>query len=53
MRTHFSETVEEFGGRLEGYKTNKGTIQFPYDKPLPLELIAEIAVWCARTGNHP
>lgn len=47
------EAVEEFGGRLEGYKTNKGTIQFPYNKPLPLELIAEIAVWCARTGNHP
>lgn len=41
-----TEAVVEFGGRLEGYKTSKGTIQLPYDKPLPLELIAEIAKWC-------
>lgn len=48
-----TEAVVEFGGRLEGYKTSKGTIQFPYDKPLHLELIAEIAKWCEETGNHP
>jgi uncharacterized protein YdhG (YjbR/CyaY superfamily) len=48
-----TEAVVEFGGRLEGYKTSKGTIQLPYDKPLPLELIAEIAKWCEETGNHP
>ena len=48
-----TEAVVEFGGRLEGYKTSKGTIQLPYDKPLPLELIAEIAKWCEDTGNHP
>lgn len=40
------EAVSEFAGRLNGYKTNKGTIQFPYNKPLPLELIADIAKWC-------
>lgn len=48
-----TEAVVEFGGRLEGYKTSKGTIQLPYDKPLPLELIAELAKWCEETGNHP
>ncbi len=48
-----TEAVVEFSGRLEGYKTSKGTIQLPYDKPLPLELIAEIAKWCEETGNHP
>ena len=48
-----TEAVVEFGGRLGGYKTSKGTIQLPYDKPLPLELIAEIAKWCEETGNHP
>ena len=48
-----TEAVVEFGGPLEGYKTSKGTIQLPYDKPLPLELIAEIAKWCEETGNHP
>ena len=35
-----------FADRLKDYKTSKGTIQFPLDKELPLELIAEIAVWC-------
>lgn len=40
--------VEAFADRLQGYKTRKGTIQLPYDKPLPLELICEIAVWCKK-----
>ncbi len=40
------EAVEAFAGKLTGYKTSKGTIQLPYSKPLPLELIAEIAKWC-------
>ena len=40
--------VEAFADQLNGYRTSKGTIQFPYDKPLPLELIAEIAAWCGR-----
>jgi uncharacterized protein YdhG (YjbR/CyaY superfamily) len=34
--------MEQFKDRLVQYKTSKGTIQFPYDKPLPLELIKEI-----------
>ncbi len=44
--------VEHFRDRLTEYKTSKGAIQFPYSKPLPLELIAEIAQWCYLTGNH-
>ncbi len=40
------EAVEAFAERLKGYKTGKGSIQFPYSKPLPLDLIAEIAAWC-------
>lgn len=47
------EAVVEFAERLKGYKTSKGAVQLPLDKPLPLELIAEIAVWCYTTGNHP
>ena len=47
------EAVAHFGAKLEEYKTSKGTIQFLYSKPLPLPLIAEIAVWCNTTGNHP
>ena len=34
-----------FAGRLTEYKTSKGAIQLPYDKQLPLDLIAEIAKW--------
>ena len=44
------EAVEAFAGRLTDYKTSKGTIQLPYSKPLPLELIAEIAKWCGETN---
>lgn len=40
------EAVEAFSEKLKEYKTSKGTIQFPHNKPLPLELIAEIAKWC-------
>jgi uncharacterized protein YdhG (YjbR/CyaY superfamily) len=34
--------VEAFRDKLVGYKTTKGAIQFPIDKPLPYDLIAEI-----------
>ncbi len=40
--------VEAFADRLQGYKTSKGTIRLPYDKPLPLDLISEIAAWCGK-----
>lgn len=45
------EAVVAFGGRLTEYKSSKGTIQLPYSKPLPLELIADIARWCYEVGN--
>ena len=35
-----------FAGRLAEYKTSRGAIQLPYGKPLPLDLIGEIATWC-------
>ncbi len=44
------EAVEKFADRLMEYKTSKGAIQFPYEKPMPLEFIAEIAKWC-ETGD--
>jgi uncharacterized protein YdhG (YjbR/CyaY superfamily) len=34
-----------FAGRLATYKTSKGAIQFPYDKPIDYELIADIVRW--------
>jgi uncharacterized protein YdhG (YjbR/CyaY superfamily) len=34
-----------FPERLAGYKTTKSVIQFPYDKPIDYELIADITRW--------
>lgn len=48
-----TEAVIHFEKELKEYKTSKGAIQLPYKKPLPLNLVAEIAVWCNETGNHP
>ena len=45
-----AEAVGVFSERLANYKTSKGTIQFPYSKPLPLELIAEITKWCGQNN---
>lgn len=33
---------EAFQKELSNYKTGKGSIQFPFDKPLPLDLITKI-----------
>ena len=35
--------VEAFKDKISSYKTGKGTLQFPLDKPIPLDLIKEIA----------
>jgi len=40
------EAIVIFAEKLSEYKTSKGGIQLPNNKPLPLELITEIAVWC-------
>lgn len=40
------EAVQAFAHRLTVYQTSKGAIRLPIDRPLPLDLIAEIARWC-------
>jgi uncharacterized protein YdhG (YjbR/CyaY superfamily) len=35
-------TIEAFKDKLSDYKTSKGTIQFPLNKPMPIALIKEI-----------
>jgi uncharacterized protein YdhG (YjbR/CyaY superfamily) len=40
--------MKAFKKELENYKTGKGTIQFPYDKPLPKTLIRKIAMFRAK-----
>jgi uncharacterized protein YdhG (YjbR/CyaY superfamily) len=34
--------IEAFKEELAGYKSSKGAVQFPLDKPIPYELIGEI-----------
>jgi len=42
------EATTVFAEKLKNYDVSKGTIRLPYTKPLPKELIAEIAVWCYK-----
>lgn len=37
-----AERITAFKEKLAGFKTSKGAVQFPLEKPLPLELIREI-----------
>ncbi|MDR0432466.1 MAG: DUF1801 domain-containing protein [Bifidobacteriaceae bacterium] len=41
--------VAAFRDKLKEYKTSKGAIQFPLDKPLPVDLIREIVTHRAAT----
>lgn len=34
--------MEEFKEEISAYKTGKGSVQFPLDKPMPLDLIVRI-----------
>lgn len=47
FKNHFSifpktNVILAFRDKLEGYVVTKGTIHFPFDKPLPVKLITEI-----------
>jgi uncharacterized protein YdhG (YjbR/CyaY superfamily) len=46
------KAMEHFAERLAEYKTSKGAVQFPYSKPLPLELIADIAKWSYEQNSQ-
>ncbi len=47
-----SSGVEAFKKELKEYKTSKGTIQFPLDKPLPLGLIEKIVKFRVKENNN-
>lgn len=41
-----NKAIEALSNDLEGYQTSKGTIQFPIDKPLPMDLIKKVVDFC-------
>ncbi len=45
--------IQAFQDKLAGYKTSKGTVQFPLDQPLPVGLIREMIEYRAKAqkGN--
>ncbi|MGH2538321.1 MAG: iron chaperone [Candidatus Promineifilaceae bacterium] len=40
--------IEAFQEELSGYKSGKGSVQFPLSKPLPLDLITRIVKYRAQ-----
>lgn len=40
-----AQPIEVFKEKLAEYKTSKGTVQFPHNKPLPEELIRDILLY--------
>lgn len=49
-------SLNPFEDRLEGLRRSKGAIQFPYDKDIDFELIADITTWrvsCAQQAARP
>ena len=50
-KTHVSfgpgpEAIKRFSSELAKHKTGKGTLQIPYDQPLPEDLVRKIAAYC-------
>jgi uncharacterized protein YdhG (YjbR/CyaY superfamily) len=45
-----AEGIEVFSEKIAGFKSSKGAVQFPYNKPLPAELVREI-VWFRIEAN--
>lgn len=46
-----SAPIAEFANELKEYKTSKGTVQLPLNKPLPLDLIRKITEVCIERNS--
>lgn len=44
--------IEAFKKELAAYKTSKGAIQFPLDKPLPLSLVTKIVKFRVKESQE-
>jgi uncharacterized protein YdhG (YjbR/CyaY superfamily) len=47
-----SSVTRAFAGELSGYKTGKGSIQFPLDRPLPKALIRRMTALRVRESRE-
>lgn len=46
--------IVAFAEELTAFKTSKGAIQFPHDRPLPLDLVRRITAWrLAQVAEKP
>jgi uncharacterized protein YdhG (YjbR/CyaY superfamily) len=43
--------IETFKEALSIYKQGKGSVQFPLDKPMPLDLIADIVTYRVKENS--
>ncbi|PKW29955.1 iron chaperone [Flavobacterium lindanitolerans] len=46
------EGMEEFDRELTAYKKGKGSVQFPFDQPIPLDLIARITAFRVKQNSE-
>jgi uncharacterized protein YdhG (YjbR/CyaY superfamily) len=44
--------IEAFQQELRGYRTGKGSVQFPLDQPLPIELVSRIVQYRAAQNRE-
>ncbi len=45
--------IEAFREKLSAYDVSKGTVRFPMDKPIPLDLVAEIVRFRVKENLNP
>jgi uncharacterized protein YdhG (YjbR/CyaY superfamily) len=46
-----AEAIKVFQKKISSYKSSKGTIQFPIDRPMPLTLISKIVEYRAKVNS--
>jgi uncharacterized protein YdhG (YjbR/CyaY superfamily) len=44
--------IRVFEDRMKDYKSSKGAVQFPLDKPLPLKLVEEIVLYRVKENTE-
>jgi uncharacterized protein YdhG (YjbR/CyaY superfamily) len=45
--------IEAFKRELSPYKWSKGAVQFPLDRPIPLDLVKKIVVFRVKENLNP